>query len=314
MPVLVVENLLKIFRSRPLFFRKRAQEFTAVDHISFTLNKGEILGLLGPNGAGKTTIIQMLLGTLTPTAGNISYFGKDFSLHRSDIMKHIAFASAYTRLPGKLTINENLDIYGRLYSLSHAERIKRIKELLTFFGIWDIRNQQARTLSAGQTTRMMLAKAFLTNPNIILLDEPTASLDPDIARDVRQFIVQQQREQHISILFTSHNMDEVAEICDRILVLKQGKIIAHDTPKNLAASIGTARVEFVISEGLEQAITYVLQQKLLYTLEKHAMIIEIDEHAIAQLLTEFARLGILYSQISIEKPTLKDYFLHIAKK
>jgi len=311
-PVLHVRKLEKIFSSHSWFSRKETH-FTAVNKISFNLHKGEILGLLGPNGAGKTTTIQMLLGTLTPTSGTILYFDKDFCRYRSTILEHVSFASAYAKLPGKLTVCENLAIYARLYGLRSAEYEPKINDLLSCFGIAQMRNRQARTLSAGQMTRVMLVKAFMIDPDIILLDEPTASLDPDVAHTVRQFILQQQNDRQIAILFTSHNMDEVEEVCDRILVLKSGNIIADDTPENLAASIAIARVELIISEEMQAAIAYAKQHNLPYTEEKNSLIIEVDEHNVAQLLAGLAKANVIYSQISIDKPTLEDYFIQMVK-
>jgi len=311
-PVLHVHELEKIFTSDSWFRRKRTS-FTAVNKISFDLHKGEILGLLGPNGAGKTTTIQMLLGTLTPTSGTIRYFDKDFKKNRSAILEHVSFASAYAKLPGKLTVYENLSVYARLYGMRPAQFEPKITILLGHFGISELRNRQSRTLSAGQMTRVMLVKAFMIDPDIVLLDEPTASLDPDVAHTVRQFILQQQHERKIAILFTSHNMDEVEEVCDRILVLKAGNIIADDTPERLAASIATARVELIISEGMDAAITYAQQHNHIYTQEKNSLVIEVDEHNVSQLLAGLAAQYVIYSQISIEKPTLEDYFIHVAK-
>lgn len=311
-PVLRIEGLKKTFTSRRLFSRKETS-FTAVKGISFNLHKGEILGLLGPNGAGKTTTIQMLLGTLTPTFGKIYYFDKDFSKYRSAILEHVSFASAYAKLPGKLTVYENLAVYARLYGLRPAAFNPKIENLMWHFGITKLRDKYARILSAGQMTRVMLVKAFMIDPDVVLLDEPTASLDPDIAQYVRQFILQQQNERNIAILFTSHNMDEVAEVCDRVLVLKAGTIVADDTPENLAASIAIARVELIISKKQDAAIAYVKQNNLFYAEEKNSLIIEVDEHKIAQLLAGLASAGVIYSQISINKPTLEDYFLQIAK-
>lgn len=313
-PVLHVDRLEKIFSTRNWLTRKITKEFVAVNKISFDMARGEILGLLGPNGAGKTTTIQMLLGTLTPTSGSILYFGRNFATHRSEILQHVGFASAYSKLPGKLTVYENLDVFGRLYGLSHEERQRRIARLLEVFNIADLRNKMTRNLSAGQTTRAILAKAFLPNPDVVLLDEPTASLDPDIAHDIRNFILQQQRERNISILFTSHNMDEVAEVCDRIVVMKNGTIVASDTPSRLAASISVTRVELMISEGLEAALTYLKKNSIVHALEKNSLKVEIDENKISELLAVLANIGVHYSQISIEKPTLEDYFLRIARQ
>ncbi len=313
-PVLMVDRLGKIFTTRSWLTRKIKKEFIAVNKISFELKKGEILGLLGPNGAGKTTTIQMLLGTLTPSGGSIFYFGKDFAHRRSEILQQVGFASAYSKLPGKLTVYENLDVFGRLYGLPHRERQHRIARLLEVFSIVDLSNKLTRNLSAGQTTRAILAKAFLPNPEIVLLDEPTASLDPDIAHDIRQFILQQQRERNISIVFTSHNMDEVAEVCDRVVVMKNGNIVAADTPARLAASISVTRVELMISQGLEAAITYLNTHQLIHAKEKNSILIEIDEHKVSELLACLANVGVHYTQISINKPTLEDYFIRLAKQ
>jgi ABC-2 type transport system ATP-binding protein len=312
-PVLRVDRLEKVFTTRNWFTRAIKKEFVAVNKISFELHQGEILGLLGPNGAGKTTTIQILLGTLTPTGGSIIYLGKDFITHRSEILQHVGFASAYSKLPGKLTVYENLDVFGRLYGLSSLERKERIERLLSVFSITDLKDKLTRNLSAGQTTRAILAKAFLPNPDIVLLDEPTASLDPDIAHDIRQFILQQQRERNISIVFTSHNMDEVAEVCDRVIVMKQGVIVATDTPANLAASISVTRVELIISQGLDAALTYLDKHTIVHAIEKNSIKIEIDERMVSELLASLANVGVRYSQISINKPTLEDYFIRLAK-
>ena len=151
-------------------------------------------------------------------------------------LKKIGYASGYDRLPARLTVLENLDIVGRIYNISEPQRKQQIEKLLHSFGIWDLRSRQTGTLSAGQATRVMLAKAFIANPEIVLLDEPTASLDPDVAHEVRQFILKQRQELQTAVLITSHNMDEVTELCDRALVLKNGTIIADNTPELLARS------------------------------------------------------------------------------
>lgn len=312
-PVLIVDSLIKVFSQKPWFGPRK--EFTAVNGISFSLQEGEILGFLGPNGAGKTTTIQILLSLMSPTSGTITYFGKNFFRYRSEVLQHIAFASAYTKLPGRLTIFENLDIYGRLYGLSSSTRKAKIKEFLSFFGMWGLRDKPSGLLSAGQTTRVMLAKAFLADPKIVLLDEPTASLDPDVAYDVRKFVMQQQRDRKISVLFTSHNMAEVEEICDRVLILKNGSIIANNTPEEIASSISKTRVSIMMNkESIVKAEQYAREHNLHYQITEHFIEIHIDEHAIAALLSSLAQQSVIYSQISIEKPTLEDYFLHIAKQ
>jgi ABC-2 type transport system ATP-binding protein len=255
----------------------------------------------------------MLLGTLTPTGGSINYFGTDFAQHRIAALKRIGYASGYDKLPPRLTVAENLDIVGRIYGIHEPRRMQQIERLLTFFGIWQMRDRQTGTLSAGQATRVMLAKAFICDPEIVLLDEPTASLDPDVAHEVRQFILAQRKERGISILITSHNMDEVTELCDRVLVLKKGIIFADNTPDQLAQSISKVRVYLTISRGLDQGLNYLRESHLNYIAQENHLTIELDEHMIAEFITHLGELKIVYSHISIDKPTLEDYFLSIAK-
>ena len=304
--VLSVRNLTKIYPGKV--------SFTALDHVSFDLHEGEILGLLGPNGAGKTTTIQMLLSTLKPTSGEIVYFGKNFFTNRSEILAQVAFASTYIKFPDRLTIRENLDVYGRLYGLTANERKHRMEKFLKFFGVWDQRDKPMSTTSAGQTTRVMLAKAFMAHPRIALLDEPTASLDPDIAHEVRAFVAEQQKEYNVSMLFTSHNMAEVAEVCDRVMFLQNGKIVANDTPDNLARSVSVSKVQLMMGDGMKRTIEYVQQHNLAHTVQERFIEIEVDEHKIAELLSGLAKAKVEYTQISIDKPTLEMYFLQVAKE
>jgi len=314
-PVLDVKNLLKRFPARSGWFStEREQPYTAVDEISFAVEQGEIVGLLGPNGAGKTTTIHMLLSTLKPTSGSITYFGKDLAQERCAILQKVGFASTYVKLPPQLTIMENLDIYGRLYGLSRKEREYKIREHLHFFGIWHLRNRLVGYLSAGEVTRVMLAKSFLADPVIVLLDEPTASLDPDVAHEVRLFVLRQRDEHGTSFLITSHNMAEVTQICDRVLFLQRGKIMANNTPEELARSVSVTTVYLMVGDGLKRTISYAQQHGLQYEVEGRDIGIDIDEKQIAKLLTGLAQAGVEYSQISIEKPTLEDYFLQRVKK
>ncbi len=324
MTVLNVQNLIKSF-TIGLWPFKKPETYTAVNDISFQIQKSEILGFLGPNGAGKTTTIQMLLGTMTPTSGSITYFGQDFATNRIAALKRIGYASGYDRFPARLTVTENLDTVGRIYGLEQPHRSQQIEKLLKVFGIWELRDRPTGGLSAGQTTRVMLVKAFMADPEIVLLDEPTASLDPDVAHEVRQFILAQRNEHGTSILVTSHNMDEVTELCDRVLVLKKGTIIADDTPEVLAQSTSKVRVHLTIAHDIETVIKYLDTEKLdrrahpeliegSDRAKPNHLTIELDEHAIAQFLADLAKQGIIYSHISIDKPTLEDYFLSVAKQ
>jgi ABC-2 type transport system ATP-binding protein len=317
MAILKIDKLSKIFCSRAIrsgwdIFGTK-QTYTALNAISFDLKKGEILGLLGPNGAGKTTTIHMLLGVLTPTHGRISYFGKDFAQHRIEALKKIGHASGYDRLPARLTVLENLDVVGRMYGLDSARRTHQIEKLLRFFGIWQLRHNATGGLSAGQATRVMLAKAFIADPEIVLLDEPTASLDPDVAHEVRQFILAQRKERAVSLLITSHNMQEVTELCDRVLVLKKGAIIADNTPDQLAQSVSQVRINLKLVGDASPALVYMREANLIHTLQHDQVTVELQEQAIADFLMALSERRIRYSQISIDKPTLEDYFLSVAK-
>ncbi len=311
--MLTVHNLTKKFTSGMWPFTQE-KTHTAVDNISFSLKKGEILGLLGPNGAGKTTTIQMLLGTLTPTSGTIYYDGLNFQENPTAALKKIGYASGYEKLPPRLTVAENLDIVGRIYGIPGSQRTQKIEQLLNVFGIHSLRYRQTGTLSAGQATRVMLAKAFIANPNLVLLDEPTASLDPDVAQEVRNFILEQRQQRDIAMLITSHNMDEVTTLCDRVIILKQGSIIANDTPQALALSLSKVRVHLTITDNLNRLTDYMQATKSLFTTQENQVVFEIDEQDIASFLMQLSKRAVVYSAISIDKPTLEDYFLTVARQ
>ncbi len=304
--VLSVQNLKKIYSGKI--------PYVAVGGISFELKEGEILGMLGSNGAGKTTTIQMLLSTLKATSGSIQYFGKDFFTYRSEILKHVAFASTYVSLPWMLTVDQNLEVFSRLYGLSAAERKERIEPLLERFGIAGKRKSFVSQLSAGQITRLMLVKAFMIRPKIALLDEPTASLDPDIAQDVIEFVIEQRKKFGTSILYTSHNMAEVGEVCDRVLFLQQGKIVADDLPQSLAKSVAVSRIQLQVGDGMKRTVAIAERLKMRYKIEHRTIEFELDESQIALLLSALAEAGVIYTNINILQPTLEDYFLHMVKK
>ncbi|HTP42814.1 MAG TPA: ABC transporter ATP-binding protein [Nitrospiria bacterium] len=220
---------------------KRFGETLAVDHVSFRIAPGEVVGLLGPNGAGKTTILQMLLGTLLPTSGVIRILGLDLTRHRETILHQVNFSSTYVSMPASLTVRENLMVFARLYGLQHPK--ERVEAVMKLFEIADLRSASGRGLSSGQLTRVCLAKAFLNNPRVLFLDEPTASLDPDIADKTRRLLRESRDQNGTTILYTSHNMQEMEELCDRIIFLHKGRIIAMDTPKAVLAKYGQANLE-----------------------------------------------------------------------
>ncbi|MDP2704477.1 MAG: ABC transporter ATP-binding protein [bacterium] len=227
--VIEVKNLRKVFSAR-------GGGTVAVDGVSFEIHEGSITGLLGPNGAGKTTTIQMLLDIITPTSGEIRIFGMPLHTHREEILGQINFSSPYVSLPLNLKVMENLLTFARLYGVKNPR--KKILELAEFFEITDLLPKLTVTLSTGQITRVNLTKAMLNDPKLLLLDEPTASLDPDIADKTRKLLKKIQKERGITMLYTSHNMVEIEELCDRIIFLQKGRIVDDGTPSDIIKKYG----------------------------------------------------------------------------
>jgi len=223
--IIEVNNLVKVFGTT-----------RAVDGLSFAVEEGTITGLLGPNGAGKTTTIQMLLDLITPTSGTIRILGRELEKHREEVLSQINFSSPYVALPGNLTVVENLKTFARLYGVAKIK--EKIDELVDFFEIRDLLPKNTSSLSTGQLTRLNLTKALLNDPKLLLLDEPTASLDPDIADKTRLMLRRIQKERGATILYTSHNMQEVEEICDKVIFIQHGKLKDQGTPAELVKKYG----------------------------------------------------------------------------
>src|ERR1700688_1051745 len=219
-----IENLTKTFG-----------DFRAVDNVSFSIDRGQIIGLLGPNGAGKTTTIHMILGLITPTSGRIDIFGKSMATHRGEILEQVNFTSPYVAFPFRLTVLENLKVFARIYNLKKPR--ERIDEQLERFGITKLRDKAISGLSSGENTRVGLCKGFMNDPKFVLLDEHRAYLDPEIAWQVKNALLDAQREKGTTILYTSHNMDEVERMCKRIIFLHHGKIIAAGSPIEITQAI-----------------------------------------------------------------------------
>ena len=222
---------------------KRFDDTTAVDAISFAVPAGTVVGLLGGNGAGKTTTISMLLGLLLPTSGTIEVLGVDMLRHRHRVLTRMNFSSPYVDLPHRLTVAENLTVYGHLYGLSGVRR--RVAEIAEALDIAQFLKRPTGKLSAGQKTRVALAKALLNKPDVLLLDEPTASLDPDTADWVRTYLETFRRETGATILLASHNMLEVERLCSLVLMMRKGTIVDRGTPAELLERYGRDTMEDV---------------------------------------------------------------------
>lgn len=222
--ILEVRNLVKKFGS-----------FTAIDDISFTLEEGQILGFLGPNGAGKSTTIFCVLGLIEPDLGEIKIFGKSVLKERSEIFGRVNYAAAEFSLPWNLTVWENLFVYAKLYEVPDARQ--RIAELLDIFEMTDVRNKAIRDLSTGLRARANLCKALLNRPKLLLLDEPMASMDPDVVDKGINLIKKIQQEEKITVLYTSHNMWEIEEVANHVVFINHGKIIAQGSPLELTKNV-----------------------------------------------------------------------------
>jgi ABC-2 type transport system ATP-binding protein len=240
-----VAHLVKVYKST-----------RAVDDISFSIARGSITGLLGGNGAGKTTTIAMIMGLVSPSSGRIEVLGHPMPKDSADVLGRMNFESPYVDMPSRLTVRQNLKIFGRLYSVANLP--VRIEELAADLDLCDFLDRPSGKLSAGQKTRVALAKALINRPELLLLDEPTASLDPDTADWIRQHLETYRKENGATILLASHNMLEVERLCDRVIIMKRGRIEDDDSPQQIMARYNRATMEEVfldVARGRVQETT-----------------------------------------------------------
>ena len=300
MSILEVKGLKKSFAKKEI-----------IKGLNFTMAEGEILGILGPNGAGKTTTLQMLLGILTPTSGSVHIFNKDLATYKSEILEKVNFSSTYVDMPWRLSVEENMIWSSYLYNI--ADRKKRLAKIKDLFRLEKLWKQPVASLSAGQKTRVNLARSMVNFPRLLLLDEPTASLDPEVAAYMREFFAEQRTKFNTSIILTSHNMAEVEELCDRVLILKDGEIIGNDTPANLAKRIEFSHLRLRVTKNASELDKLIESRKLTCEKIDNNYNMTIKEVLLPLFLYEITKKNISYTEISIDKPTLEDYFLKIAK-
>jgi ABC-2 type transport system ATP-binding protein len=306
MSIIKAENLVKKFG-----------ELTAVGGISFEIEKGEIFGLLGPNGAGKTTTISMLSTTLKPTSGTAIVNGFDIQKNEDDVRKSIGIVFQDQSLDEELTAFENMDFHGRLYRIEKKERHERIGKLLTLVGLEDRRDGIVKTFSGGMRRRLEIARGLLHEPKVLFLDEPTLGLDPQTRNHLWQYITKLNNEKSITIILTTHYMDEADRLCRRVAIIDNGKIVAMDTPENLKDRIGG---DFVTIQTDKEEKLLSRLKKLPFV--KHAVAhegtvkINVDraEKHIAAIAGIAAKNGITVDSIFMHKPNLEDVFLHFTGK
>jgi ABC-2 type transport system ATP-binding protein len=303
MPLLEISDLRKSYGS-----------VEALKGVSFAVERGEIFGLLGPNGAGKSTTINILLGLILADSGRIDVFGLDFARHALAIRQRMNVAAAFTSLNGVLTVRENLRVYGHIYGVKSLRG--KIDELLERFEITDLADKKLQYLSSGQHTRVTLCKGLINDPELLLLDECTVGLDPDIAEKTRRALKEFQREKRTTILFTSHNMNEVEELCGRIAFLSKGQILRIDTAEHIKRLIpqqtltlrfrpGTAMPALPVSDcfppaevGTDSTLRFVLNN---------------PEQQLDAILRHFTQSGATIADLQLVRPTLEDVFIKVAR-
>ena len=299
--ILQADHLVKNFGS-----------FRVLDGISFSVPKGKIIGLLGPNGAGKTTTINILVGVTLQDGGTVKYFGKDFAKHRESCLQRINFTSSFNTLQGRISVAENLLVFARLYGVRNPQ--KKILELVRHFEIEDLLPHRFWDLSSGQKTRVNLVKSLINDPEIILMDEPTASLDPDIADKTLSLIEQLKKKRGLSLLYTSHNMQEITRICDEVIFLDAGKIVAHDTPLGLTKQVRVAQLQLAFEGSRETVERYLLSENQKFSfLHDYLVLIDTEEKLVPKIISQISEQGVEVTDIDIKKPTLEDIFLQIAR-
>jgi ABC-2 type transport system ATP-binding protein len=300
---LKVNNLVKTFGKT-----------TAVDNLSFSIKKGEIFGLLGVNGAGKSTTINILSGLLTPDSGKIEMFGKDFFTNREECHSRFNVATAYYHLSHHLTVWQNLLVYAKLYNVkNHKEKIEQLADV---FMIRQHFKRKVRTLSSGEKTRMVLVKALLNDPEILFLDECTVGLDPDMAEITRDKIKSYNKDTGCTIVFTSHYMQEVERLCDRIAFMDQGKIIKVGRATELINELDVQKITLHFSRGISKANELLQREGIAFT-GKNGIIefhVKNRKKVIYPLLEKFVQMNIAFDDIHLEKPTLEEYFIHQSRK
>ncbi|MBI3794809.1 MAG: ABC transporter ATP-binding protein [Nitrospinae bacterium] len=233
---------------------KRYRTVNAVDGVSFGMESGEIIGILGPNGAGKTTTINMILGLIKPTSGSVEVFGKNLSTDREEISKTTNFSAVYSHLPPNLTVRQNLYVFGLLYDVKSLE--KKINSLLGEFDLEKYSGTKTGLLSSGELSRLNLAKAVINEPRLLLLDEPTASLDPSVAQTIRELITRYVARTGAAVLWASHNMKEITTVCKKVFFLSKGKILLSGDPRRLPAEHGKQDLEELFISMAREPLTF----------------------------------------------------------
>lgn len=298
--IVKVQQLTKTFT--PLF----SPPVTAVDNFSCTIKKGEVVGLLGVNGAGKTTLLQMLLGTLLPTSGEIRYFGQDLSTHRAEILERIGFSASYSNLPWNMRVRDALLFCTHLYDL--PDRTQSLLSVVKQFNLSELLEKRISQLSSGQLARANFAKAFLNQPDLLFLDEPTNYLDPQAAYLIRSYILEQQRKRNLTVLVASHNMQEIFDLCDKVILMHHGKKILIDKPQAIIARYFKHQVSFSRVKASVQNKAILTATKFPFEFKHNEVTVSLTEGEIGALVRQVTLAGLEYENLVITKPSLEAVF------
>lgn len=308
-----MENIVEVRDLRKIYGRG-ANKIEALKGISFSIKKGEIFGFLGPNGAGKSTTINILCGLISKDSGDVRLFGNDVRDDFEIIKQRMNVANAYTHLNSSLTVEQNLRIYGKIYGVKNVE--EKTAEVMKTFGVSHLRKKEAGTLSSGENTRTCLAKCFISDPELMLLDEPTAGLDPDFADKTRDIIKEYQKINKATILFTSHIMTDVDELCNRILFLSKGQVLKMDTSNKLKKLVKTQIVELILDRKKDRALLLIKKNGgHLVMHDTERIVFEIDQahYSLHDVIHPLIKAGFKIKDMHIKKPTLEQVFIKISR-
>ncbi|GBE54194.1 daunorubicin/doxorubicin resistance ATP-binding protein DrrA [archaeon BMS3Bbin15] len=302
-----VENLTKEFNG-----------VRAVDSISFNVNDAELFGILGPNGAGKTTTINMLTTLLKPTSGYVEVAGYDISNNKDEVRRHIGVVFQEPSLDINLTGKENLEFHAMMYKMDKDEREKRIKEVLELVELTEKANVLVENYSGGMKRRLELARGFIHKPKVLFLDEPTLGLDTQTRRHIWDYIKKLNREGNVTIILTTHYMDEADYLCDRVAIIDNGKIVAMDTSDKLKDVLGGDVVSLEIKNNIDTLMNHLKNLKWIESMKKHNnnlnLTMERGEKRIPELINIAQKIGVNIDSVNLRKPSLEDVFLHFTGK
>jgi len=297
---------------------KKFKDVLAVDHISFDVEKGELFGLLGPNGAGKTTTINMLSTLIRPGSGEAYVMGFDILKQRDHVRKSIGVVFQEPALDGRLTGRENLEFHAMMYSMNKVERMSRIKEVLELVELSDKAGKKVETYSGGMKRRLEMARGLMHRPEILFLDEPTIGLDSQTRRHIWDYIKKLNSDTGITMMLTTHYMEEADFLCSRTLIIDYGKIVALDTPSNLKNILGGDVVDIEITDSCDTFIPELKKIEWIKTIKEHdcrlSLTMNSGEKRIPQLVSLAQRHKINIASINLHKPSLDDVFIHFTGK